>query len=87
MTPTTIEKAWFDIKNATSPGNSILLKDLKFKVCRPSSIVRHPYLLSSRVSTSVHRISPFYSTDRVFSIHYYVNPVQVLFTDYYLLDL
>jgi hypothetical protein len=44
----------------------------RFKVCRLSSVVRRPssvvccpYLLSSHVSTLVHRISKFYSTQKV----------------------
>jgi hypothetical protein len=44
----------------------LFLKDIVF-VCRPSSVVRvrRLYLLSSHVSTLVHRISSFYSVSTV----------------------
>ncbi len=49
-----------------------------------------PYLLSSHVSRLVHHSTTFYSTYiTIFTVHlyYYVNTVQVLFTDYNALDL
>ncbi len=55
--------AW---QNLTPKTKSYRKKDLKCVLCRPSSIVhrppsivRHLYLLSSHVSTLVHRISNF----------------------------
>ncbi len=58
-----------------SPGEWCGDENLGFKclscpssvVCRPSSVVRHLYLLSSHVSTLVHRISNF----TLRSIHQY----------------
>ncbi len=59
-----------------------------------SSVVRHhrrrPYLLSFHVSRLVHRSTNFYSTYITFftvHLHYYINTVHVLFTDYNALNL